>query len=184
MIRLFVGVGFPEDIRLRLAALCAGVPGAKWVESDNFHLSLRFIGEVDEGVADDIHDALAGVRSRRLEISLVGVGHFATSGVVRTLWIGVERNPELMALQARIESAVVRAGLAPEQRRFLPHVTLARLKEGQQNGRISAFLAAHGLFRAGPIPVEHFTLYSSFLRNSGPIYRAEAEYPLTQPAEA
>ena len=178
MVRLFVGVGLPEDVRLRLAALGGGVPGAKWVEPENIHLSLRFIGEVDEGRADDIHDALAGVRSRSFDLNLTGVGHFESAGQVHTLWVGVERNPELMALQARIESALIRTGLAPEGRRYLPHVTLARLREGQQNGRVSAFLAHNGLFRAGPVTIDQFDLYSSFLRNAGPIYRIEAEYPL------
>ncbi len=178
MIRLFVGVGLPEDIRLRLASFCLGVPGAKWVEAQNFHLSLRFIGEVDEGQADDIHDALAVVRAREFELSLAGVGHFESAGHVHTLWVGVEKNPELLLLQSRIESALVRVGLEPNGRRYLPHITLARIREGQSNGRISAFLAQNGLFRAGPIAIEQFTLYSSYLRNSGPIYRAEAEYPL------
>jgi 2'-5' RNA ligase len=84
----------------------------------------------------------------------------------------------LRALQSRVESALVRTGFAPEGRRYLPHVTLARLREGQQNGRVSAFLAHNGLFRAGPITIDQFNLYSSFLRNAGPIYRIEAEYPL------
>ena len=189
MIRLFVGVGLPEDVRLRLTALCGGVPGAKWVEPENFHLTLRFIGEVDEGEADDIHDALGAIRSPRYDIALAGVRHFETSGHVHTIWVGVEKSAELMALQARVESALARVGVPRETRRFKPHVTLARLREiqngyggpglhGGQNARVSAFLAHHALFRAGPIPVDEFLLFSSHLRNAGPIYRVEAEYPL------
>jgi 2'-5' RNA ligase len=178
MIRLFVGVPLPEDVRLGLAALCTGVPGAKWVAEENFHVTLRFIGEVPENEAEDIHHALEGVRTRRFDLVLSGVGHFETSGQVRTLWAGVEKNAELVALRDRIESALVRSGLEPEGRRFTPHVTLARLKDAP-TARVSGFLAANSLFRAGPVAVDQFTLFSSFPRSSGPIYHAEADYPLS-----
>lgn len=177
MIRLFVGLPLPEDVRLGLAGLCGGVPGAKWVEDENFHVTLRFIGEVSEGAAEDIHHALMTVRAPRFEIVLAGVGHFETAGQVRALWVGIEKSPALAALRQRVESALVRGGLEPEGRRFSPHVTLARLKDAPL-ARASSFLAHHNLFRAGPVPVDHFTLYSSFLKSDGPLYHAEAEYPL------
>jgi len=180
MVRLFVGVELPEDVRERLAFLCAGVPGARWVPPENMHLTLRFIGEVDGHEADDIYHALAAVRPRTFDISLTGVGHFGNGDEVRALWVGVERNAELMALRDRVESALVRVGLPPEGRRFTPHVTLARLRDTPLH-RVSAFLAHNSLFRAGPITVDHFTLFSSFLQGSGPIYTAEADY-LLQPA--
>lgn len=180
MVRLFVGVELPEDVRERVAALCGGVPGARWISPENMHLTLRFIGEVAGGEADDIYYALAAVRPRAFNISLTGVGHFDTGSEVRALWVGVERNAELMALRARVESALVRMGLPPEGRRFTPHVTLARLRDTPLH-RVSAFLAHNSLFRAGPIPVDHFTLFSSYLQGSGAIYTAEADY-LLQPA--
>src|SRR5260221_6103533 len=110
MVRLFVGVDLPEDVSERLAFLCAGVPGARWVPAENMHLTLRFIGEVAGGEADDIFHALAAVRPRAFNITLSGVGHFDTGNEVRQLWAGVERNAELMALRDRVESAVVRMG--------------------------------------------------------------------------
>ena len=177
MVRLFVGVELPEDVRERIASLCAGVPGARWVQPENLHLTLRFIGEVANGDADDIYHALSAVRPRSFDVILSGVGHFDTGNEVRALWVGVERNAELVALRDRIESALVRVGLAPEGRRFTPHVTLARLKDTPLH-RVSAFLAQNSLFRAGPIPVSHFTLFSSFLQGSGAIHTAEADYPL------
>jgi 2'-5' RNA ligase len=177
MVRLFVGVGLPEDVRERLSALCSGVPGARWVPPESFHLTLRFIGEVDGGHAEDIYHALSAVRPQRFDLTLSGVGHFESKGEVRQLWVGVERNAELMALRDRIESTLVRIGLEPEGRRFTPHVTLARLKDTPVH-RVSAFLAHNALFRAGPIPVDHFTLFSSYLQGTGPIYTPEADYPL------
>lgn len=180
MVRLFVGVELPEDVRERLASLCAGVPGARWVPPENMHLSLRFIGEVAGDEAEDIFHALAAVRPRAFDISLAGVGHFETGNEVRALWVGVERNAELVALRDRVESALGRVGLPRDGRRFTPHVTLARLKDTPLH-RASAFLAHHSLFRAGPIAVDHFTLFSSFHQGTGPIYTAEADY-LLQPA--
>ncbi len=177
MIRLFVGLALPEDVRASLSGLCAGVPGARWVPPENLHLTLRFIGEVPHDEADDIHDALMTVRTRRFELSLAGVNHFESGGQARQLWVGVEKNPELEALHSRIESALVRMGRPPEGRRFKPHVTLARLKDTPV-GRLSGFLAAHSLYRAGPLAIDHFTLFSSYLKSSGPLYEPEAEYPL------
>ena len=109
--------------------------------------------------------------------SNLGVGHFDTGSEVRALWARVEKSVELLALQARVESALVRMGLEPEERRFTPHITLARLKDTPVM-RASAFLAQNNMFRAGPIPVESFSLFSSFRQREGAIYQEEAEYPL------
>lgn len=177
MIRLFVGIGLPEDIRARLAGLCGGVPGARWVSPENLHLTLRFIGEVPKGEMEDIHHALAAVRTRSFDMALSGVGHFDTGDQVRMLWARVEKSQELNALKSRIESALVRIGLEPEERRFMPHITLCRLRDTPLS-RVSSFLAHNNMFRAGPVPVESFSLFSSFRKAEGAIYREEAEYPL------
>src|ERR1700758_5256333 len=97
MLRLFVGIGFPAELKLQLSLLCSGIPGAKWVDPGNFHLTLRFIGETGETVAADIDDALARLRARRFTLQLVGTGVFGEKP--RSLWVGVERNPELATLR-------------------------------------------------------------------------------------
>jgi 2'-5' RNA ligase len=177
VIRLFVALALPDDVRARLDGLCGGVPGASWVPSDDFHLTLRFIGDVSEGDAEDAHDALLGVRGNVFDLTLAGVGHFSTGPEVRVLWAGVERNDTLAQLQRGIESALVRMGFKREERRWSPHVTLARLA-GTPLGRVQDFLAHHALFRAGPFRVDRFELFSSHRRPEGAIYRAEADYPL------
>ena len=177
MIRLFVGVAPPDDVRRRLAGICGGVPGARWTSPETFHLTLRFIGDVDEGDAEDFAHALGGVRMGGFDVTLAGVGHFGSGDEARTLWAGVEKNLALVRLQRGIESALVRAGLPPEERRFTPHVTLARLADAPL-ARVSAFLAQYALFRAGPFAVDGFTLFSSHRRAEGPLYRVEANYPL------
>ncbi len=177
MIRLFVAIELPEDVRERLAALAAGVRGARWVRPENLHLTLRFIGEVDEGRLADIYAALARIADPAFELAIDGIGHFGSKREARVLWAGAESNERLVRLHDKVESALVRAGLAPEERKFSPHVTLARLKRAS-TPRVRDFMAAHGLFRAGPFPVDAFQLFSSFLSKSGAIHKVEAEYRL------
>ena len=173
MLRLFVGIPLPPEIKLRLQPLSAGVPGARWVDPENHHVTLRFIGEVDEGTAGDIDAALAQIKARRFELALAGIGQFGD----RSLWVGVEKNPALTHLRDKVESAMVRQGLPPEGRRYAPHVTLARLK-GVNGERLQAYLAEHALFRAQPFAVGHFSLIASYLTKSGAIYEDQADYAL------
>jgi len=177
MIRLFVALPLPEELRLRIALLAGGIPGANWVAGENLHLTLRFVGEVDEGTADDIDSALLAVRAPGFAVELAGVGHFGDAGAARALYLGVERNPALAHLQERVEAAVVRAGCEPERRRFTPHVTLARLKRAP-TGRVRDFVAGNALFRLPPFTADRFALYSSHRARAGADYREEAAYPL------
>lgn len=177
MIRLFVALDVTDGIRQRLAGLSGGVPGARWMDPASLHLTLRFIGEVPEDQALDIDEALAELRAPPFSVTLEGVGVFGTGRRARILWAGVERNEALNHLQAKVESALVRCGLRAEERKFTPHVTLARLKDPPQD-RIARFLCERGLFRAGPMPVDHVTLYRSHLGNGGSVYEALGEYLL------
>ena len=177
MLRLFVGIEFPPELKLHLSMLETVIPGARWIDPGNFHLTLRFIGEVDEGVAADIDEALACLRARRFTLQLAGIGVFG-GGKPRQLWVGVERQPELVALRDKIEKALIRIGLEPEQRKFAPHVTLARLREPVLD-KLGEFLAANAQFRAAPLPVEQFSLIASFPTKAGSIYEDQADYPLS-----
>jgi len=180
MIRLFVGIGLPDSLSERLAGLRGQIPGARWVPSENYHITLRFIGEVDEDTAIDIDSALARVDAPAFGIAVHGVGHFESRGRVRSLWAGVARDPALDHLQARVETACQRAGLAAEGRKFHPHVTLARCRDTRA-ARIAGFLADHGGFHAPAFPVGSFALYSSTLGRGGAVYTREVDYPLGRP---
>lgn len=177
MVRLFVAIDLPEDVRDRLAGLCNGLPGARWVPPENMHVTLRFIGEVPDGDLPDIGDALDRVRAPAFPISLAGVGYFGSRRRVHALWAGVEKSPTLVDLQRKTESALQRAGLPPEERKFMPHVTLARLKDVKTE-RLGPWIEARNLFRAPPTIVTRFVLFSSFLSADGAIYQPEAEFPL------
>jgi 2'-5' RNA ligase len=175
--RLFVALTLPEIVRERLAGLANGLPGARWVKPENLHLTLRFLGEVDNLAAADVDDALAKIQCPGFDLALNGVGHFGDGRKLRALWVGVEANAELMRLQEKIEQAMIRAGMPPEPRKFKPHVTLARFKSNP-GARLQDYLADHSLVRAGPIAMESFELYSSFTSANGAIYQVEASYPL------
>jgi 2'-5' RNA ligase len=176
MIRLFVGLELPPGVATTLSGLAAGIPGARWVEPHNLHITLRFIGEVEEGVAHDIHDALAELAAPAFDVAIRGVGLFG-GRTPNALYAGIERSEALVRLHDKVESTVVRTGQPPEPRKFTPHITLARLKASPPP-RLQAFLSAHGLLRAGPWRADAFTLFRSHLGRGGAEYEALESYPL------
>ena len=175
--RLFVALDLPHATRQRLSDLAVGVPGARWVPPENYHLTLRFIGEAPRHLAEELDLGLAAVRGRGFDLTLAGVGTTERGGRVAALWAGVAKNPALDHLKAKIETALQRTGLPPGRRRFVPHVTLARLDVGAEP-RLAAWVQAHNLFRCGPVRVAHFTLFSSQLGKEQSVYTPEVEYAL------
>jgi RNA 2',3'-cyclic 3'-phosphodiesterase len=176
--RLFVGLDLPWHLRERLAVLAStGIAGARWVPTENYHMTLRFIGETPGHRAEEIDLALSALKTRGFSLTLSGVGTFTKGGRSTALWVGVERNPQLDHLQNKIETALQRCGLDAERRRFQPHVTLARLDNASE-AKIVSFVQAHNLFRSEPVPVEHFTLFSSQLGKEASVYTPEVEYEL------
>lgn len=177
MIRLFVAIDLPDEVRRHLALLSGGIPGARWMEPGSYHVTLRFIGEVAEDTAEDIHAALDSIHVPAFELGLGGVGAFSQGHRAHTLFAGVDRTQPLQHLHDKIDRAVTRLGLPPDGRKFAPHITLARLKDAAPD-KIQDFLATNNLFRHGPFPVARFTLFSSHLGRSGAVYTAEADYAL------
>lgn len=176
MHRLFVAIRPPVEIRAQLLGLMAGVPGARWQDDAQLHLTLRFIGEVDSHRADDIAAALAGVRQPRFEIALNGLGRFERRGRPEALWAGVAPHDALAHLHRKVDQALVRAGFTPEGRAYLPHITLARF--GREGGALDPFLSRHSGLSGAPFEVAHFSLFESHLGHSGAIYEPVERYPL------
>ena len=177
MIRLFVAIALPNPVKDTIALLGGGIPGAKWTDRDNLHLTLRFIGETPEDRLADIHHGLSRIRHPCFDISVAGVGTFQQGRKATLLWVGIERNGPLEQLHDKVAQALKREGIESDGRRFAPHITLARLQR-VSDSRLAEFVAGHNLFRLPPFPVESFALFSSFLSSSGAIYTMEAEYPL------
>ena len=167
--RLFIALTLPQAVRDDLDRLATALPGLRWAPSDNYHLTLRFLGEVQRPDAQDIDQALAALRMPQFELALAGIDVFGKGRKLRSL----------TRLQAKVEQAVTRAGQPPQARRFKPHVTLARCTHGAPpRDKLQPFLAERALYRSRPFSVKSFTLFSSLLSSSGSIYTPEVEYPL------
>ncbi len=179
MIRLFVALQLPEAQRQQLRGLQGGPLNVRWIPLENLHITLRFFGEVNGHVAAELDEELARIEADTFEIHLRSVGHFDSRGVARALWAGVEPAPPLTALQARVETAAIRAGLEPERRKFHPHVTLARLK-GYPLVRLAPYMADYAGFAAPPFTATQFALMSSRTNKDGSVYKTEALYDLRQ----
>jgi RNA 2',3'-cyclic 3'-phosphodiesterase len=178
MYRLFIAIDFPDEVKDALADLCFGVQGAKWVPKDQMHLTIRFIGDVDEPTYHEVSSGLSDVNASRFDIWLKSVGYFPPRNQPRVLWAGIEKNEALAELRDFVESSLRESGIAPEERKFAAHVTLARLGPSTPLGAVTDFLSANGLFSTSPLHVEEFHLYSSILTNTGAIHRREATYEL------
>ncbi len=177
MVRLFVAIDLPAAVKHRLGGLCAGLPGARWVAPEQLHLTLRFIGEVDNEVFADVAEVLATANVAPFPLRLSGVGHFPPRGAPKVLWAGVEDGDSAARLNRTIEARLRGLGLPPDRRKFSPHVTLARLK-ATPIGRVRDYLAVNGPFATEDFPVSEFHLYSSKLGAKGAIHRIEASYDL------
>jgi len=178
MQRIFVAIDLPGAVRRELAAIISDLPGARWVKEGQIHLTLRFIGEVEDGVCQDIREALADIKSSVITMRLIGLGFFPLRKPPHILWVGVEPAAPIVALRNRVESLLVQLGLEPEGRKFTPHVTLARLRDTPV-AMLTRYLADNTLFVSSEFKVDAFYLYSSILTHTGAIHQVEADYPLT-----
>jgi 2'-5' RNA ligase len=177
MPRLFTGIEIPDDICEFLARLKSPLPGARWLEPANLHITLRFAGDIENHVARDFANELAAIEVPAFEIRLAGLGVFG-GNAPRSLWAGVEAGPELETLARANERAARAAGLAPERRAFKPHVTVARLQHTRPEA-VAKFLEHSGAFRTEPFVVERFVLFSSKPQTGGGPYVVEDEFPLS-----
>lgn len=177
MHRLFIAIDLPEETRLAVGSLRCPLPGAKWVAEAQIHLTLRFIGDVEDKLLETIVAALSGIVAVPFSLAIQGVGCFPPKRDPKVLWVGVGGSSTLFGLQGDIEKALVRNGLAPESRPFAPHITIARLKETPA-ARVAPFLQQNARFSTRSFPVTEFVLYSSTLTAQGAIHRQEALFPL------
>lgn len=175
--RLFAAIPLPQAIKDRLTPLCSGVPGAKWADPDQMHITLRFIGEVNGVISRDVADSLVRVHAEPFEVELAAISHFGTGHRLRTLWVGVAESAALSHLQARVSKTISDVTGAPPGRKFHAHVTLARFKRTPPD--LGGYLGQHEPFRSGPFPVKEFMLFSSHLGSERAIHSVEARYPLS-----
>ena len=178
--RLFVGIAPPAALCKRLADAGGGVRGARWLAAETLHLTVRFIGEVDDEQADDIDAALRHLAAAAFTLTLVEPGAFGSDRRRRSVHVRVAPSPPLKALKAQIDSRLAGAGIGADGRRFLPHITLARLR-GAGDAEVGECLAALAGTVHGEIAVRNVVLFESHLGAGGADYARAASYPLAQP---
>ncbi|HYI48652.1 MAG TPA: RNA 2',3'-cyclic phosphodiesterase [Allosphingosinicella sp.] len=176
MHRLFVAIRPPSAIRSLLLAAMGGIGGARWQSEEQLHLTLRFIGEVNRHRAGDIHAALGGVHHPPFEIALNGIGAFGRRGFADAVWAGVIPHEPLRALHKKVDAALARVGVAPDERAYLPHITLARLK--RSSGHVGNLLESAGGLTSPPFAIDHFALFESDLTAEAAVYSVVERYPL------
>lgn len=176
MPRLFAGIELPDDIKDRLSELARPLPGAAWVDDDDFHITLRFAGDIEGRVAREFTDLLGEIEVDAFDLHLTDLGTFGGKEP-RSIWAGVSASPQLEQLARACDRAARNAGLAPDPHPFKAHVTIARLRHVAPE-TVAKYLGQVGAFRTARFTVEHFVLYSSKPRTGGGPYVVEAEYPL------
>ena len=176
MPRLFTGIEIPAPVVQALAALRGGLPGARWIDPENYHLTLRFIGDVDGTLARDIMQILGEVRRSALELSFDRIDQFG-GRKPRAVYAGAIPALALTELQSEHERLMQRIGLEPEARKYAPHVTLARLR-GSSAHEVAEYLSMRGPFRSPSFQVSRFVLFSSKASSGGGPYIVEAAYSL------
>lgn len=177
--RLFIAIDPPQAIRDQLTSLCCGLPDARWVPPEQLHLTLCFIGEVSGTAFLDIREALAEIAAAPFALRVQGVGFFPPRGQPRVVWAGVERSESLLVLQRKVTTRLFHLGVEPENRKFSPHITLARLQQTSAT-KVGKYLELHGLVSSEPFVVDHFLLYSSILGRKGASHIIEQEYSLSK----
>jgi len=170
--RLFVALQLPEEIKQEISMLRGGIPDARWISDDNAHVTLAFIGEVPNADVMDIGLALSRIKHSEFELQLSSVGIFGNAKRPRVLWAGVSPSEQLTLLQQKVAKTLNNSGIKLEDRKFKPHITLARVHMSPYE-KIRQYLSDNALFRTKPIAIENFTLFSSHLAHSGAIYTEE-----------
>lgn len=180
MSRLFVAVPLPATVVAELASIQPPpTPGLRWVQPDQMHLTLHYIGEVDEDRAARMSDALRSVPLSEVSLTIAGVGQFPSAGGDTTLWAGVRESSELRQLHAAVAAALAGEGFKPKARGYTPHITLARCRPEVPASLVTAFLSRHQDFTLAAVPITGFALYSSSRQGDLPVYQRERLYPLT-----
>jgi len=176
MPRLFTAIEIPPGVAQALDMLRGGLPGARWIDRENYHITLRFIGDVDDVAAQEAADALGHIKRVSFDLHFDGLASFG-GRKPRAVVANVAPTPALLEMQGEQERLMRRIGLEPEPRKYTPHVTLARLRTSSSLD-VADYLSARGYFRTAPFPVTRFVLFSSRASTGGGPYVAEASYPL------
>jgi RNA 2',3'-cyclic 3'-phosphodiesterase len=176
MPRLFAGLEIPSHVAGMLSTLRGGLPGARWMEPSDYHITLRFIGDIGNRAASDIDSLLMDVSRSAIPLKIAGLGSFG-GDKPHSVYAAVEQSRELSELQGEVDRLIRACGVETDKRRFLPHVTLARLKAASSLD-VADYLSVRGWFPPQTFVADRFALFSSRVSTGGGPYIVEATYPL------
>lgn len=180
MMRLFIGLALPEKVKDQLMVLDKNLSGALWKSPDKLHLTLSFVGNVEEPMAEELLRELRFIRFSAFHVSLKKIGYFATGDMPHHLWVGVDEDKALKELQEKIASVVRKLGFGDRDKfKFHPHVTLAKL-QGVGLSDVMNYISKNNLFHSDLFLVDSFNLFSSHAKEAGEgkYYKVEEQYPL------
>lgn len=166
--RLFFGLELPDALKARLLSVQQPLEGARWQQPEQLHLTLMFLGSVQESQLGLVQSAAKSLPVKPFNLSLLGLGCFGEPERPNVLWAGLEPSERLDALQRALSQRLVARGFEEEARRFLPHITLARFS--QPSGSVRSVLTTYRDYSAGTMPVNFFSLFESDLTPEGPVY--------------
>ena len=175
--RLFIAIELPDAVKMILTRLRADIPGARWVPMEQIHLTLDFLGEVDDAASKLLADELVAIRAPEFFLRFSGTGCFPNRNRPRVLWVGLEPEPLLISLASQVRKAALACTIPQEERPFFPHITLARLKF-PANRDVDAFLDQSRQPEIPPIIVGEFILFQSLLTPQGAIHTPIRGFPL------
>jgi 2'-5' RNA ligase len=177
MIRVFIGIPVQPEIAKPLVLMQGGVPGARWVPRENFHITIAFPGNVAETAMDDLNESLEDIDAPAFALRLRGAGCFDKGDKTSHLYAGVDREPGLLHLKTKVDHALDVCRIPFERRNYLPHVTLARLNNADEH-KAAEFIREHNLYVSEVFDVTGFALYRSHQTKNGSMYEVLRDYPL------
>ena len=177
MYRLFIAIDLPENVRRQIRTICTGLEHVKWVSDEQSHLTLRFIGEADGLLLEDLCRTLSELEADSFSLQIQGTGYFPPRREPKVLWAGLKESPELKKLYGKINKALVSCGIMREKRKFTPHITLGRIK-GESSQSVAVYLNRHHRFKSPPFTVDQYHLYTSRLTPRGAIHEKLASFLL------
>jgi 2'-5' RNA ligase len=174
--RLFIAIELPAEIKDKLVGLRQDIAGARWVNPEQLHLTLLFLGEQTEETLDRLVPALSEIRVVPIELEIITTGCFPHPRAARVLWAGFKPQPKMNRLAERVRTAAESCGILLEKRPFSPHITLARLKQSGASD-VSRFLDQNIRGRFPLIDIRQFVLFQSCLTQQGAIHKPIRLFP-------
>jgi 2'-5' RNA ligase len=175
--RLFIAIEIPDDLKTKIGRLRLDIPGARWVPAEQIHLTLAFLGEVEEAAVEPLITELARIHLPEFTLNFSGAGCFPDRRRPRVLWVGVEPHSQLVGLAAGVHDAVLACGIPQEERPFSPHITLARFRFPAP-GETAAFFDRPEIQKLPSFPVREFILFESRLTQHGAVHSPVRVFPL------